>query len=76
MKNLLKSLRIIQYGNFTMNSKFIEVHYQFMNENYMKGVIDVKVDTERNLTDIFTKSLGKDKFEKFRSILAYMLNIK
>lgn len=77
--NLLKYLRnsgtlsIAKYGNFTKNSKFIEVHYHFVNENYMKGVIDVvKVDTKQNIADIFTKSLSKDKFKKFRS----MLNIK
>lgn len=67
------ALSIAKYGNFTKNSKFIEVHYHFVNENYMKGVIDVvKVDTEQNLADIFTKSLSKDKFERFRN----MLNIK
>lgn len=67
------ALSIAKYGNFTKNSKFIEVHYHFVNENYMKGVIDiVKIDTEQNLADIFTKSLSKDKFERFRN----MLNIK
>lgn len=67
------ALNIAKYGNFTKNSKFIEVHYHFVNENYMKGVIDIiKVDSEQNIADIFTKSVSKDKFEKFRD----MLNIR
>lgn len=44
-----------------------------MNENYIKNVIDiVKVDNENNIADIFTKSLNREKFVKFRD----MLNVK
>lgn len=61
---------IAKYGNLTKNSKYIEVHYHYVNENYSKGVIDIiKIDSKGNPADIFTKSLGRIKFEKFRQIL-------
>jgi Reverse transcriptase (RNA-dependent DNA polymerase). len=64
------AINIAKYGNFTKNSKYIEVHYHYVNECYENGVIDIcKVDTKDNVADIFTKSLSKDKFEKFRQML-------
>ena len=64
------ALNIAKYGNFTKNSKYIEVHYHFVNEYYMKGIIDiVKVNTNENVADIFTKSLNKNKFVKLREML-------
>ena len=64
------ALSIAKYGNFTKNSKHIEVHYHFVNELYMSGLIDiVKVNTDDNLADIFTKVLCKDKFVYFRNIM-------
>ena len=32
---------IAKYGNFTIRSKYIEVHYHFVNENYEKGLIEI-----------------------------------
>jgi len=64
------AITIAKFGNFTKNSKYIEVHYHFVHECYEKGIIDiVKVDSENNIADILTKSLGKNKFERFRTIL-------
>lgn len=61
---------IAKYSNFTKNSKYIEVAYHFVNENYENNKIDlVKVETENNIADIFTKSLCKAKFERFREML-------
>ena len=61
---------IAKYGNFTKKSKYIEVHYHFINQNYLKGFIDiVKVSSENNLADILTKALGRVRFEKLRSLL-------
>lgn len=61
---------IAKYGNFTKNSKHIEIHYHFVHECYEQGIIDiVKIDTENNIADIFTKSLGRNKFEYFRTML-------
>lgn len=64
------ALIIAKYGNFSKNSRHIEVQYHFVNENYVDGNIDIiKIETENNLADIFTKSLGRPKFEKFRELL-------
>ena len=64
------ALTIAKYGNFTKNSKHIEVQYHYVNENYEKGIIDlVKVESENNIADIFTKSLCKNKFTKNRKLL-------
>ena len=61
---------IAKFGNLTKRSKYIEIHYHFVNECYDKKEIDiVKVDTEKNLADIFTKALGRIKFEKLRLLL-------
>ena len=58
---------ISKYGNLTKNSKYIETHYHFVNENYLEGVIIVnKIDSDENPADIFTKALGRIKIEKFR----------
>ena len=64
------AISISKFGNLTKNSKYIETHYHFVNENYLKGIINViKIDSEENPADIFTKSLGRIKFEKFRENL-------
>ena len=64
------AIAIAKYGNLTKNSKYIEVHYHFVNECYEKGEIDiVKVESENNAADIFTKARGQIKFEKFREFL-------
>ena len=64
---------IAKYGNLTKRSKYIEIHYHFVSECYdLKEIDIVKVDTEKNLADIFTKALGRNKFEKLR----FMLNLK
>ena len=59
-----------KFGNFTKNSKHVETHYHFVNENYLNGLINiVKIDSEDNCADILTKALGRIKFEKFRDLL-------
>lgn len=66
-------INIAKYGNFTKNSKHFEVHYHYVHESINEGVIDViKVNSNENIADIFTKSLCKDKFQNFRN----MLNLK
>ena len=67
------AVSIAKFGNFTKRSKYIEVHYHFVNENYVNGLIDiVKVSTEENVADILTKALGRVRFEKLRSLLNLM----
>ena len=64
------AINIAKYGNLTKNSKYIEMHYHFVNESYLNGSIDIiKVESENNIADILTKSLGKNKFVKFRNEL-------
>ena len=64
------AISIAKFGNFTKNSKYIETHFHFVNENYMEGVIDIKkIDSENNVADLLTKALGKTKFVKFRENL-------
>ncbi len=42
------AISIARYGNLTKNSKYIEVHYHFVNENYKNKIINiVKVDSEK-----------------------------
>ena len=61
------AISIAKYGNFTKNSKHIEVQYHYINENYENGLIDiVKIDSKCNLADMLTKSLDKSKFLKNR----------
>ena len=67
------AIAIAKYGNLTKNSKYIEVHYHYINECYENGIINiVKVDSEYNIADIFTKALGRSKFEFFRQALKIM----
>lgn len=64
------ALIIAKCGNFSKNSKHIKVQYHYVNENYVKGRIDIiKIESENNIADIFTKSLCKAKFVKFREML-------
>ncbi|CAD7078080.1 unnamed protein product [Hermetia illucens] len=64
------AINIAKYGNFTKNSKHVEVHYHYVHEMVKENIINiVKVESNNNVADIFTKSLCKDKFEKFRSML-------
>lgn len=67
-------LAIAKYGNFTKNSKHIEVkQYHYINKNYEKGIIEViKVESENNIVDVFTKSLCRAKFIKCREMLKLM----
>ena len=64
------AINIANYGNFTKNSKHIEIHYHFVYECVKDKIIKIcKVDSNENIADIFTKALCKEKFEKFRMLL-------
>jgi len=65
-----RAVAIAKFGNFTKNSKHIEVHYHFVHECVEEGLINVvKIESENNIADILTKSLGRTSFEKFRTML-------
>ena len=56
-------------------SKHIELQYQFIQENIESNEIDlVFCNTKDNMDGIFTKPLGKLKFEVFRSKLGVVEN--
>lgn len=64
------AVSIAKSGNLSKKSKYIEVQYHDVYDKYEKGKIDiVKIDTEDNIADILTKSLGKPKFVKLRQEL-------
>lgn len=64
------AISIAKFGNLTKNSKYTETHYHFLNENYFNGAIDIrKILSVDNIADIFTKSVGRVKFEKFRAMM-------
>ena len=61
-------MSIAKHGNFTKNSKHIEVHYHYVHECLKENKINIlKVSTDENTADIFTKALCREKFERFRS---------
>ena len=64
------AIAISKFGNLTKNSKYIEVHFHFVNESYENKEIDIIiVDSENNVADILTKALERNKFENFRLLL-------
>ena len=64
------AINIANYGNFTKNSKHIEIHYLYVHECVKEKEIEIiKIDSNDNIADIFMKALCKDKFEKFRRLL-------
>ena len=64
------AIAIAKFGNLTKHSKYIEVHYHFVNVSYERKEIDiVKIDSEQNIADTLTKALGRNKLENFRLLL-------
>ena len=64
------AISIATYGNFTKNTKHIEIHYHFVHEDVKEKLIEIcKIDTNENIADVFAKALCKDKFEKFRNLM-------
>lgn len=66
------AVAIANFGNFTKNSRHIGIHYYFVHESVKRKETEIlKIDSNENIADIFTKALCKAKFEKFR----YMMNV-
>ena len=66
------AINITNYGNFTNNSKHIEIHYHCVHESVKENeIVIIKIDSNNNIADI-TKALCKDKCEKFRRLLNIM----
>lgn len=64
------AIALSKNGKFCKNSKHIDISYHFVYDYEKKGIIHVtKINTEDQLADILTKSLGKTKFQKLRDLL-------
>lgn len=51
-------------------SKHIDIRYHYIRDVQEQGLVKVEyVRTDENIADIFTKNLGRVKFEKFRQML-------
>ena len=70
----MSSVQLAHNLVYHARTKHIEVHYHFIREMVLKRWIDlIHVKTEDQIADIFTKSLGRDKFTSFRELLGVML---
>ena len=66
----LSSIRLAENHVFHARTKHIEVHYHYIREKVLEGeMIMVPTKTEEQIADILTKSINKEKFEKFREAL-------
>ena len=65
-----KSIQLARNPVFHARTKHIEVHYHFVREKVLAGEIDLAyVSTHEQIADIFTKALGAEKLQMFRSLL-------
>ncbi len=65
---------------YHVRTKHIEMHYHFIKEKILIREINlIHINTEDQVTNIFTKALGIDKLRKFRkmiSVLEVDLNLR
>lgn len=62
------AIKIIKNGSFNKRSKHIDVRYKFICEKVDNKEISIEYCSTRNqIADIFTKSLNKTTFEKFKN---------
>ena len=56
-------------------TKHIEVQYHFIREHVQNGDVDIQyISTNRQLSDIFTKPLGEERFVTLRNDLGLLPN--
>ena len=66
----MSSIQLANNLVFHARTKHLEVHYHYVREKVLAGEIDlVYVSTQEQVADIFTKSLGAEKLQKFRSAM-------
>ena len=66
----MSSIQLANNPVFHARTKHIEVHYHYVQEKVLAHEIDlVYVSTHEQVADIFTKSLGAKKIQRFRAML-------
>lgn len=69
----MSSIQLASNPVFHARTKHIEVHYHYVQEKVLAHEIDlVYVSTHEQVADIFTKSLGTEKLQKFRTMLGVL----
>ena len=68
--DIMSSIQLANNLILHAKKKHIEVHYHYVCEKVLVGDIDlVYVSTQEQVADIFTKSLGVEKLQSFRSAM-------
>ena len=66
----MSSIQLANNPVFHARTKHIEVHYHYVQEKVLAHEIDlVYVSSHEQVVDIFTKSLGVEKMQRFRAML-------
>lgn len=61
------AIHALKNYSYTKHTKHIEIHHDFMRERYALSELNfVHIPGANNPADIFTKALGRQKFEQFR----------
>ena len=64
------AIELSKNSRFHARTKHIDVHFHFVRQSVEHGHIRIKyVPTDEMVADIFTKSLGRVKYEMFREVL-------
>ena len=64
------AIELSKDSKFHARTKHIDVHFHFVRQTVAQGHVTIKYcPTEDMVADIFTKSLARIKFEKFRGLL-------
>ena len=66
----MSSIQLANNPVFHVRTNQIEVHYHFVRKKVLAGDINlVYVSTQEQVADIFTKSLGAEKLQRFRGAM-------
>ncbi len=69
----ISSILLANNPVYHARTKHIQVQYHFIKEKVLTKEIDlIRVSTENQVADIFTKALGTDKLKKFRKMLGVL----
>ena len=66
------SIHLPQIPVFHAQTKHIEMHYHFIWEHVLVGYVNLQhINTNLQMTDIFTKALGANKLRQFMANLGF-----